>query len=152
MRVVGVLLLAQFLACACLAQVYRWVDDQGTVHYSDTPPPGDTPDKVDLPQGPSKAERRKAQQDLESYLTRRQRKTAARHEATERERQEDEQQRQAADERQQQCINAQQQLYVLQLQLPVYREKEDGEREYADDALRASERALAEKTVLEYCD
>jgi glutaredoxin len=30
---------ALFFACAAFAQQYRWVDDQGRVHYTDTPPP-----------------------------------------------------------------------------------------------------------------
>src|SRR5882724_2671272 len=35
-----VLLLLLVLASAsALAQVHRWVDDKGTVHYSDSPPP-----------------------------------------------------------------------------------------------------------------
>lgn len=38
-RSVGLILF--FLATSALAQVYRWVDEKGTVHYSNaTPPPG----------------------------------------------------------------------------------------------------------------
>ena len=35
----GFLVAGFFCASAALAQQYRWVDDKGRVHYTDTPPP-----------------------------------------------------------------------------------------------------------------
>lgn len=40
MRALGFLLLTTLLAAPATAQVYRWVDDQGQVHYGQTPPRG----------------------------------------------------------------------------------------------------------------
>jgi hypothetical protein len=34
------------------AQVYRWVDDRGQVHYSQTPPPGRTAQQIGAPPPP----------------------------------------------------------------------------------------------------
>lgn len=39
MKRTAVLLLAMLMAVPALAEVYRWTDAQGGVHYSDTPPP-----------------------------------------------------------------------------------------------------------------
>lgn len=55
-KVVGIALLCAWLP-AVAADVYRWVDREGKVHYSDTPPPGDRSAKpIDLsnakPPGP----------------------------------------------------------------------------------------------------
>ena len=46
-------------ASAALAQAYRWVDEDGVVHYSDRPEPG--AEQVDLPTANSTAMRRTAQ-------------------------------------------------------------------------------------------
>lgn len=35
----GLFLALLFVAGAALAQQYRWIDEQGRVHYTDTPPP-----------------------------------------------------------------------------------------------------------------
>ena len=42
---------ALFILAACplqhsLATAYKWVDEDGNTHYTQTPPPGDTPGKV----------------------------------------------------------------------------------------------------------
>src|SRR5690349_3490651 len=49
------LLLLVFAAAPALAQVHRWVDDKGTVHYSDSPPPAgvkSTTVEIDLKPAP----------------------------------------------------------------------------------------------------
>lgn len=40
MRLWGLLLLCAVTAAASADQLYKWVDEQGKVHYSQTPPPG----------------------------------------------------------------------------------------------------------------
>jgi Domain of unknown function (DUF4124) len=47
------LFLSLLLLCACSAsaQVYKWVDEDGVVHYSDQPVPG--AERIDLPSRPS---------------------------------------------------------------------------------------------------
>ncbi|MEM9172744.1 MAG: DUF4124 domain-containing protein [Pseudomonadota bacterium] len=53
--------LALFLASAAAQQVYRWVDDDGVVHYSDQPPPVDARElesvDIDVPPGISNPSR-----------------------------------------------------------------------------------------------
>lgn len=43
MKIVLALLCCSLLAAPALADVYRWVDADGKVHYSDTPPPAQQP-------------------------------------------------------------------------------------------------------------
>ena len=40
MRLWGLVLLCVITAAASADQLYKWVDEQGKVHYSQTPPPG----------------------------------------------------------------------------------------------------------------
>lgn len=52
MRLLSILLIGLLLSAAADAQqVYRWVDSDGVVHYSDQPPPDDAKDatEVDVP-------------------------------------------------------------------------------------------------------
>lgn len=46
-----VLLLTLLFVLPASAQVYRWVDDQGKVHYSDTPPPSENAQALDIDSG-----------------------------------------------------------------------------------------------------
>jgi len=43
------------LPLAAAAQVYRWVDDKGQVHYTQTPPPGKNAEQVGAPPPPADA-------------------------------------------------------------------------------------------------
>ena len=45
------------------AEIYRWTDDQGVVHYSTTPPPQDAGDIQHYPELFSDADKTKAQKD-----------------------------------------------------------------------------------------
>jgi hypothetical protein len=78
----------RFLACALLlvpaiglAQVYRWVDENGRVNFGDNPPEGVDAQLVDLPKGPSEAEVREAQEALQQTLDARRAADAAAREA-----------------------------------------------------------------------
>ncbi|MEO1320983.1 MAG: DUF4124 domain-containing protein, partial [Pseudomonadota bacterium] len=55
MRYASVFIVCSLLLCATAAaqQVYRWVDENGVVHYSDQPPPNDGAETVelDVPEG-----------------------------------------------------------------------------------------------------
>ena len=61
------LLLLAALPLAAGAQAYRWVDEKGQVHYSQTPPPGKKVEPVAPPRPPSSAPNQEAlNQSLES--------------------------------------------------------------------------------------
>ncbi|HET9679430.1 MAG TPA: DUF4124 domain-containing protein [Gammaproteobacteria bacterium] len=46
-----ILLLTLLFVLPASAQVYRWVDDQGKVHYSDTPPPSEQAEALNIDSG-----------------------------------------------------------------------------------------------------
>lgn len=52
-RAIAALMLA--LALPAMAQTYRWVDENGQVHYSQTPPKGQDAARVAPPPGPASA-------------------------------------------------------------------------------------------------
>ena len=152
--------LVAFLACALAAvamagaegTIYKWVDKEGNVHYTDCPPPpGCESEAVAPPPAPSAAEVEAAQERLESVLAEQEQAAAAR----EQDRLEQERQRlramQLAVIKKQKCIEARQNLHVLELQVPVYYIDEKGERVFIDDALRKSEMGLLRQQIEDNC-
>ena len=62
----GWLLLLLLLAPVASAQVYKWTDDKGRVHYSETPPAGTKPGEV---KPPAAQPQQRPAQDLRSQET-----------------------------------------------------------------------------------
>ena len=140
------------LSASAFGKIYKWVDENGKVHYSDSPPPGDTAKQVELPPQPSEESLQRGREEIARRIQNQRDDSAARRQAKEEQREaRDEQERKAA-ERTVRCAYAQDQLRVLQTQAPVYRENEDGERVFADDEFRAAEQERFRQEVAEYCD
>ena len=64
---------ALFILTACplqhsLATAYKWVDEDGNTHYTQTPPPGDTPGKAI--NRPSKVDTEAAQDEIKALTKR----------------------------------------------------------------------------------
>lgn len=64
----GLLLLLVLISAFSLAQVYRWVDEKGGVHFGDNPPEEGEAQELVLPDGPSEKEIAQAQEDLRKRL------------------------------------------------------------------------------------
>jgi hypothetical protein len=139
------------LVCAglCLssaqAEVYKWTDKSGKVHYSDKPltdaaksVPG-TKTTVD----PSQAI--KALSDKEQDYKKRQEDAAKAKEKTDKEAEE-------ARIKQQNCDNARKQMSQLQGNKRLYTTTPDGGRSYMNDADRQQAMDNAQQAVNKYCN
>jgi Domain of unknown function (DUF4124) len=134
--------------------VYKWVDDQGNVHYSDQPPPGRESKVVPLAPGPTAEQKAQAEQRLKAIRESAQREAAAR-EAE----QAHEIQQQATQQSQtaaaalavQVCADARVQRMTLDLQVPVYRRGPGGERIFIPDADRHAAKKNLDETIATYC-
>ena len=119
----------------CLAATYKWVDEKGVVHYSDTPPAGKPGQKLNIAPPPP----------LDSQAPQRSRSWQEQlQDSNERRHQEEKQQmeaRQKAREAEQKCLRARSALDSLQRDRPLYRVDQQGERVFMEDAER---RRLAE--------
>lgn len=134
-----------FTSCAALAQVYKWVDEQGQVHYGARPPAGQSADQVRIQAAPppdphlqQRLERSKKQQ--QSWAEERQEKNEQKAEAA-----------QAAAKREQRCKQARSRLSGLQQSSRIYTTDPDGKRQYYDGAKRQSAIEQARSLVSEYC-
>jgi uncharacterized protein DUF4124 len=63
-----ILLLLALLATIAVAQIYKWVDEKGRVHFGDQPPESSSVEELELPQGPSAEEVAQAQREARERL------------------------------------------------------------------------------------
>ena len=136
------------LSTAESAEVYRWTDDNGQVHFSQRPPAQEA-QRLQLPEsGPGQPaadadlmrRRERERRLLESYehertqkRTRQARELNARQEAAER------------------CSRLQVYWRRLSHPGPLYIRRDDGEREYLSDAQREAERARIRPSYVQAC-
>jgi len=154
-----VALFALFSAGA-YSQVYKWVDEEGNVHYSDSPPENVEAELVvieeHVPQRTLPNNTKLLEDAEERY-----RRLAEDREARADARLSEEQARSARDR---QCVYERKQLISLKQRLPVHRDEEgkfrtlsefdvyEGEREYLDDATRAQEIERVSRKIDRACD
>jgi hypothetical protein len=154
-------LLFSALPVTVSADAYKWVDEGGRVHYSDSQPPDAECEKIEIKQERNDnctdiAERKRRLDEAEKAADRRideRRKRLAAVQAG----------REAHLAKQEKCFDARKQLVVLQMQMPVYRDMDGniraawkydtykGEREYLDDAARTAEIANTKKLITTLC-
>ncbi|MCL4680707.1 MAG: DUF4124 domain-containing protein [Rhodocyclaceae bacterium] len=124
------LLLPLFATGAQGQGMYKWTDEKGVVHYTDTPPTGKRAEKVRIaPQPPMDAA---APARNRSWQEQQQDANERRHQA---EKAEQERQKQAK-EAEQKCLKARNALDTLRSERPLYRVGKDGERAYMEDTER----------------
>jgi hypothetical protein len=134
--------------------VYKWVDDQGKVHYSDKPPPSRDVQIVPPAPGPTAAQQSQAEQRLRAIQESAQREASAREaERVHEMQQQTAQQSQAvaAAVAARVCADARVQRMTLDLQVPVYRRVPGGERIYLADSDRPAEKKSLDEAIARYC-
>jgi hypothetical protein len=144
------LIIVLSLPFAASAEMYRWVDSQGKVHYSDSPPPAgakssktiDTPPPSAAPSGAAP----KAKTWQEKEMDFRQRQAAEADAQAKKQKEEAE-----AKERKQNCENARKSLASLESGTRIVTTDEKGERVYMDDSARAAAISEARKAVENWC-
>jgi hypothetical protein len=142
----ALLLLALLLAAAAPAQtMYKWVDEKGVTHFSETPPPDGKGQKVEVkPSAPSSTAPADAwkQRDLES---RRSRILGEQHEQARAE--------QARDGAalKSRCDRARRELEILETPVRVFSRNDKKEKVYVTDEERARDIAELKRLVGEKC-
>lgn len=131
--------------------VYKWVDKEGKVHYSDKPPPGQAAQPVAVAPGPTAEQQMQAAARLQALQESSQRESATR--------EAEHAQQQSAQRSEmlegalavQVCADARVQRMTLDLQMPIYRRGRGSERIYLADADRPAEKQRLDATIAEFC-
>jgi hypothetical protein len=137
--------LALALALPAAAQMYKWVDEKGVTHYTETPPPDRKSTKVEIRPSPPAARASDAseswkERDLE-FRTRR----------VEKEEEKERAERNAA-ARKDRCRRSREALDDLQNRAAIYRLDDRGERVYLEDIERTREIEVWRARAKENCD
>ena len=132
------------------AEISKWVDAQGNVHYSDGPPPADAKvEPVRIPMDRSlPASANPATDSLAEREAALQKELKAREKAAEQEKK----QREAERLKQQNCTKVRIQLKVLQDSPRIATYDANGNRSYIDQATRDQRIAQARQEVSKYCE
>ncbi|MEO1768022.1 DUF4124 domain-containing protein [Thiobacter aerophilum] len=142
------ILLLLALPCVASGELYRWVDAQGKVHYSDSPPPADAKSGKTLPAPPSPASApagtTKSWQEKDMEF--RQRRAAEAEAQAKKEKEAEE-----ARQKQANCETARKNLRLLESGQRVVTTNDQGEREFLDDAARQKAINDARKGVETWC-
>ena len=140
------LLCALPLASLAHAQLYKWTDAQGKVHYTDQPPTVNAEtirrSSTGQAEATSQASQSLSDQD-QAYKKRRKEAEDAKAKA-------DKEAEQARIQREN-CDKARNNLSTLQNNSRVYTTDAAGQRTYMDDAARASALASSQKAVSDFC-
>lgn len=150
MKTLFALSLLTIFALNARAELNKWVDEDGVVHYSDTRPAGVNTDSVRNVAGKDTAAA-PARDEPKNYV---EREVELKKALQERQEINDKLAKEKAiqEERQRNCINAQESLHTLEggTRLSVYDAK--GERYYLDDAAREQRLRDAREAVRVNCD
>ena len=142
-----------FAVTVIVAGIYKWVDEEGDTHYSETPPPAHKSQQIPM-ETPSQSAPRgevpgtKTWQQLEQEFQQRriERELAEKEEAAQKAEAE-----RLARARKAACITAQQNLHVLNQGRAVYILDEKGERIYIADKDRPVWIARMKEQIEIYC-
>ena len=146
--VTAALILSVALASAAIAsEIYKWTDEEGNVHYTDTPP--DQPSER-LSIVSKSTDNAYVQSQTQARIDRQQ--AAADEAASAPAGPTAEELRAKRKERSEKCAMYRQRLTRFLQAHRLYREDENGARVYLDDADRQATRERTEGQIEEYCD
>ncbi|HYA19204.1 MAG TPA: DUF4124 domain-containing protein [Burkholderiales bacterium] len=154
LRMLSVFVSALFAATNGYCDVYKWVDSDGTVHYSDQPAPATTPEQTlnirsgttagsDAGANKAPATRSYIEQDAEF----RKRQVEA-----DEKRAKEQKALADAQNRQKNCDMAMANMRALQSGQRITRTNDQGERYYLDDSQRQQDIATTQKSIDSWCN
>ena len=142
MKRIAIAVLALFLAPLASAQLYKWVDKDGKVHYSDQPPPAQASKQIKVDTGVSSTAPSAVARDKELEK--------GRQEAADAAKKKDEAER-VAKQRAEECDKARSYLKGLEGGGRFVTFDEKGNRTFLEADQIAAEKAKAQKNVEEAC-
>ena len=137
-----------FAGGATANEIYKWVDEDGNVHYEDRPSGASSEERIDLTyrRTSSAGVQRRVQARRDARSAREEEKSVAAAAAAEAA-----ENAAAEDARQKACERSRARLESYLQSRRLYRTDANGERVYLDDTQREEARRKAEEQVTEFC-
>ena len=134
---------------AVAGDIYKWVDEDGNVHYGDKPVSNES-ERVPIESRPT--DRARIQSQYQAAAQARAENRDARAQADEASREAEEDRRAQAEERRQRCEASRATLQRFVTSRRIYTQDESGERVYMDEAQMQAARERVENDVNKYCN
>lgn len=145
---IALMLTAAMAGGAHASEIYKWVDEDGNVHYGDRPTGEPGVERMAIASRPTNRE------NVDSGVAARLEREAQREESREAaaaEKQRDEELQAEAAERAEKCTTYRDRLQKFLTSRRLYREDDNGERVYLDEGQMQSAREKVQEQVEEYC-
>ena len=152
-RLAGIIIGFWLLSVPAAESIYKWVDENGSVHYSDHPPRQvSKSEELRIESAPSDDVVREAQEKRDMFRERQQ--TSHNQRTAEREQNvlQTESDQVRRDDRQRRCTKAREQIQSLNHHMPVYYVDETGNRVFLDDIKRADLIAFYHREKNMFCE
>lgn len=138
LRLAGVITGFCVFSVSAAESIYKWVDEDGSVHYSDHPSRQMIKsEKIGIESAPSDDVVREAQKTRDRLKTNQQTSHDQRNAAREQQRLQTELEQVQHDDRQRRCMKAHEEIQSLDHHMPVFYINETGNRTFLDDKKRA---------------
>jgi hypothetical protein len=138
-----------FAASATANEIYKWIDENGNIHYEDRPSGAATEERLSVSYG--RTDSSAVNNRIQARLDRQSERAEAKSQAAAAE-QEAAENAAAAAEKQRACESARARLESYLQSRRLYRTDANGERVYLDDSQRQEARQKAEDQVSEFCN
>ncbi len=143
--------LASVFFSVCLAaDVYKWKDLNGKIHFSDRDP-NQSAERVALRPDIGEERAEQARKESKEFVYRQQRKSDFQKEEIEKVKKLEREKEHKLAEQKNYCSKAKRELRMLKAAVPVYRTDKTGERRYVDDAQREAEIKEWSRNIRGYC-
>lgn len=139
-----------FISLSLQAEVYKWKDSDGRIHFSDRKP-SEVAEEVALKPSISEEEIEQASKKSKEFVSRQQRKNAFQKEEAAKIRKQEREKAHKLAEQKNYCGKAKRELRILKAGVAVYRTNKAGERAYIGDVQRESEIKEWNRTIRKYC-
>ena len=152
-RIAGLITGFWVLSLSAAQSIYKWVDEDGSIHYSDQPPPQVyKSEELRIDSAPSDHIVREAQERADRLEIKHQTSHDQRSAAREQERLQTELEQVKRDDRQRRCIKAHEEIQSLNHHMPIYYIDEKGDWIFLDDKERADLIKFYHAEIDMFCD
>ena len=152
-RIAGLIAGFWVLSLPAANSIYKWVDEDGSTHYSDQPPPQlHKTEKVRIASAPSDHAVHEAQERAASLRTKQQTSQEQQSAALEQERLQTELEQVKQDGRQRRCVKAHEEIQSLDHHMPIYYVDEKGDWVFLDDKERADLIKFYQEEINMFCE
>lgn len=145
-------LICSLLLCSSISlaqtEIYRWVDTDGNVHYGDRPG-NENAERLAITSKPT--DRSAVRSMLQTRAADRAKAREAQQQAAQETAKNEAEERETAAERAEKCTEHRERLQSFLNSRRLYRETENGEREYLDDNEILAARERVQGKIEEYC-